>query len=146
MTQGPDGSNQWTATPVIKQPWVKVEGWILPELPPLITDILISLDDKYIYFSNWLRGDVAQYDITNPAIPRLAGRIFLGGVARKGGNVKVVGNWPEDAGSEPPETPTVGGKELQGGPQMLQLSLDGKRLYVTNSLYSYVCMLHLYSR
>ena len=24
---------------------------------------------------------------------------------------------------------------LTGGPQMLQLSLDGKRLYVTNSLY-----------
>ena len=29
---------------------------MLPELPPLITDILLSLDDKYIYFSNWLRG------------------------------------------------------------------------------------------
>jgi selenium-binding protein 1 len=27
-------------------------------------------------------------------------------------------------------------KELTGGPQMIQLSLDGKRLYVTNSLYS----------
>ena len=25
---------------------------------------------------------------------------------------------------------------LEGGPQMLQLSLDGKRLYVTNSLFS----------
>jgi selenium-binding protein 1 len=30
----------------------------------------------------------------------------------------------------------LNGKELGGGPQMLQLSLDGKRLYVTNSLYS----------
>ena len=28
------------------------------------------------------------------------------------------------------------GKKLEGGPQMLQLSLDGKRLYVTNSLFS----------
>jgi methanethiol oxidase len=28
------------------------------------------------------------------------------------------------------------GRELNGGPQMLQLSLDGRRLYVTNSLYS----------
>ena len=35
---------------------IQVEGWVLPELPPLITDILLSLDDKYIYFSNWLRG------------------------------------------------------------------------------------------
>lgn len=22
-----------------------------------------SLDDKYLYFSNWLRGDINQYDI-----------------------------------------------------------------------------------
>jgi selenium-binding protein 1 len=28
------------------------------------------------------------------------------------------------------------GKKLTAGPQMLQLSLDGKRLYVTNSLFS----------
>ena len=31
---------------------------------------------------------------------------------------------------------TVKGRPFNGGPQMLQLSLDGKRLYVTNSLYS----------
>ena len=30
----------------------------------------------------------------------------------------------------------VRGKRLEGGPQMIQLSLDGKRLYVTNSLLS----------
>lgn len=28
------------------------------------------------------------------------------------------------------------GKRVAGGPQMFQLSLDGKRLYVTTSLYS----------
>ncbi len=33
---------------------IDVEGWALPSLPGLITDILISLDDKYIYFSNWV--------------------------------------------------------------------------------------------
>ncbi len=32
--------------------------------------------------------------------------------------------------------PKLRGKQLEGGPQMLQLSLDGKRLYVTNSLFS----------
>jgi len=47
----------------IRQPWLTVEGWLLPEMPPLITDILISLDDRFLYFSNWLRGDIAQYDI-----------------------------------------------------------------------------------
>lgn len=25
----------------VKQPWTKVAGWALPEMPPLITDILI---------------------------------------------------------------------------------------------------------
>ena len=34
------------------------------------------------------------------------------------------------------KAPTLAGKKLAGGPQMLQLSLDGKRLYVTNSLFS----------
>jgi len=37
---------------------------------------------------------------------------------------------------EQPERVTVRGEVVSGGAQMLQLSLDGKRLYVTNSLYS----------
>jgi selenium-binding protein 1 len=42
---------------VVRQPWLEVGGWALPQLPPLITDILISLDDKWLFFSNWLRGE-----------------------------------------------------------------------------------------
>jgi len=34
------------------------------------------------------------------------------------------------------KTGDVNGHQLTGGPQMLQLSLDGKRLYVTSSLFS----------
>ena len=41
----------------------------------LITDILISLDDKYVFFSNWLHGDVRQYDITDPKNPKLVGQV-----------------------------------------------------------------------
>ena len=37
---------------------------------------------------------------------------------------------------EQPERVTVRGEVVSGGAQMLQLSLDGKRLYVTTSLYS----------
>ena len=59
--QAEDG--QWVTEVVIKQEWTDVEGWVLPQMPPLITDILISLDDKFLYFSNWLRGDICQYDI-----------------------------------------------------------------------------------
>ena len=35
-----------------------------------------------------------------------------------------------------PSSLHLGGKKVEGGAQMLQLSLDGQRLYVTTSLYS----------
>lgn len=56
----------------------------------MITDILISLDDKFLFFSNWLHGDVRQYDITNTSKPRLVGQVFLGGSILKGGLKTVV--------------------------------------------------------
>jgi hypothetical protein len=43
----------------------QVEGWMLAEMPGVITDIILSMDDKYLYFSNWVHGDIRQYDITD---------------------------------------------------------------------------------
>ncbi|GBF99564.1 hypothetical protein Rsub_12189 [Raphidocelis subcapitata] len=122
----------------IKQPWLKVAGWILPELPPLVTDILISLDDTRLFVSNWLRGDISCYDIANPDAPRLAGRVWLGGVvAASGGAVTIdVADLAALGLEGQPRQAVVKGVALQGGPQMIQLSLDGRRLYVTNSLLS----------
>jgi len=37
---------------------------------------------------------------------------------------------------EQPERMSLRGNPVDGGSQMLQLSLDGKRLYVTTSLFS----------
>lgn len=108
-------NGHWQIEKVIDVPSVEVEGWPIP-VPSLITDILISMDDRYVYFSNWLHGDIRQYDISDPSQPRLTGQIWCGGLLGKGG--------------------TVQGHKLAGGPQMLQLSLDGRRLYVTNSLFS----------
>lgn len=51
---------------------------------------MISLDDKYLYFSNWLHGDVRQYDITNTSKPQLVGQIYLGGLLLKDGPLTVV--------------------------------------------------------
>ena len=82
----------------------------------MITDILISMDDRFLYFSNWLHGDLRQYDISDPSNPKLAGQVWLGGLLGKG--------------------PEIHGRTTTGGPQMIQLSLDGKRLYVTDSLFS----------
>ena len=104
----------WKAQPVVQVDPVEQEGWPFP-VPGLITDLVLSMDDRWLYFSNWLHGDIRQYDVRDPERPRLAGQVWLGGV---------IGH----ASSGP--------RGLQGGPQMLQLSLDGQRLYVTNSLYS----------
>ena len=65
----------WSVEKVIQVPSKKVKGWMLPEMPGLITDILLSLDDRFLYFSNWLHGDIRQYDISNPQKPRLAGQV-----------------------------------------------------------------------
>ena len=43
--QGADG--KWQTAAVIKQDWTSLNSWVLPKMPPLITDILISLDDRY---------------------------------------------------------------------------------------------------
>jgi len=125
----------WAAEKVIDVPSKKVEGWVLPEMPGVMTDIIISMDDKYLYFSNWLHGDIRQYDITDTRNPKLTGQVFFGGSIVREGSVKVT----EDRElSVQPQTRFAknGTKKIEGAPQMIQLSLDGKRLYVTTSLFS----------
>jgi len=123
----------WASEKVIDIPPKKVDGWILPEMPGVITDIIISMDDKYLYFSNWLHGDIRQYDITDTRNPKLVGQIFLGGSILKGGPVTVT----EDTElTVQPDPRYAKGNRIYGSPQMLQLSLDGKRLYVTTSLFT----------
>ena len=107
--------DEWAAEKVVQVEPVPQEGWLFP-VPGLITDLVLSLDDRWLYFSNWLHGDIRQYDVSDPSNPKLAAQVWLGGVLGRG--IEHQGN------------------KLNGGPQMLQLSLDGRRLYVTNSLYS----------
>nr|ABS87600.1 selenium binding protein [Dunaliella viridis] len=130
-----DTTGKWKHRVAVQQEPLSVEGWVLPAVPPLITDIIISMDDRFLYWSNWLRGDIVQCDISDPHNPKIVGRVWLGGCVRKGGPIKVLGGLP-DGLQDLPEIPKVRGHELLGGPQMIQLSLDGKRLYVTNSLFS----------
>lgn len=107
--------DEWTAEKVIEVEGQELQGWDFP-VPGLISDLVVSLDDRWLYFSNWLHGDVRQYDISNPSQPKLTGRVWVGGLLGK--------------------SPKFRGEASRGGPQMLQLSLDGKRLYVTDSLLS----------
>uniref|UniRef100_A0AC35TFT9 STXB5 n=1 Tax=Rhabditophanes sp. KR3021 TaxID=114890 RepID=A0AC35TFT9_9BILA len=92
------------------------------------------MDDKYLYCSCWLHGTIKQFDLTDPGNIKLVGSLFIGGILHSGTGVKVIeeGNY-----MELPDPLVVKDKLAEGGPQMLQLSLDGKRLYVTNSLYSH---------
>jgi selenium-binding protein 1 len=107
-------NGEWRVEQVIAVDGVEHEGWPFP-VPGLITDLVLSMDDRFLYFSNWLQGDLRQYDVSDPRNPKLTGQLWLGGVLGR----------PNDSG-----------RDLNGGPQMLQLSFDGRRLYVTNSLYS----------
>jgi selenium-binding protein 1 len=85
-------------------------------VPPLISDIDLSLDDRFLYVACWGTGELRQYDVTDPLKPRLAGSVRIGGIAR--------------------HTPHPNGSAFGGGPQMTEISRDGKRVYFTNSLYS----------
>ncbi|XP_042295653.1 methanethiol oxidase-like [Sceloporus undulatus] len=123
----------WVADKVIQIPNKKVTGWYFSEMPGFLTDFLISLDDCYIYLSNWLHGDIRQYDITDPYCPKLVGQVFVGGSIVKGGSVTVIDDPELDC---QPDPFVIQGKRVHGGPQMLQLSLDGTRLYCTTSFYT----------
>jgi selenium-binding protein 1 len=114
---------EWQIRKVISIPAEPAETELLPPLlqgfgavPPLVTDINLSLDDRYLYVSCWGTGDFLQYDVSDPFSPQLAGKVRLGGIASRA------------------EHPSSG--PLKGGPQMVEVSRDGKRVYVSNSLYS----------
>jgi selenium-binding protein 1 len=117
--------DRWAATKVITIPAEPADPELLPPAlkpvgagPPLITDIDLSVDDRWLYVSCWGTGELKQYDVSDPASPRETGSVRLGGI---------VGRQPHPAAPD---------RRLGGGPQMVEISRDGRRLYVTNSLYA----------
>jgi selenium-binding protein 1 len=123
---GSDGSNgSWAIKKVIEIPAEPADPETLPPLlkgfkavAPLVTDINLSLDDRYLYVSCWGSGEFIQYDVSDPFNPKKVASFHLGGIVRRA------------AHPGKPERP------LNGGPQMVEISRDGKRLYFTNSLYT----------
>jgi selenium-binding protein 1 len=87
-------------------------------VPPLVSDIDLSVDDRWLYVSCWGTGELKQYDVSDPASPKETGSVRLGGI---------VGRQPHPAAPD---------QRLGGGPQMVEISRDGRRVYVTNSLYA----------
>jgi selenium-binding protein 1 len=114
----------WSAKKVIEVPAEPADPDVLPPLlkgfkavPPFITDINLSLDDRWLYVSCWGTGELRRYDVSSPDSPKLTGILQIGGISRQAAH-------PRDPG-----------QNLNGGPQMVEVSLDGRRVYFTNSLY-----------
>ena len=118
-------NGQWGIQKVIEIPAEPADADDLPPLlkgfgavPPLVTDINLSLDDRFLYVSCWGTGEFQQYDVSDPFHPQLTGSVHLGGIVRQAAH------------------PVKPGDALNGGPQMVEVSRDGRRVYFTNSLYS----------
>jgi len=118
-------SGEWRTRKVITIPAEPADSADLPPViapfdavPPLVTDINLSLDDQTLYVSCWGTGELIQYDVSDPFDPVKTGSVRIGGITGRKAH-------PSD-----PDRP------LNGGPQMVEVSRDGKRVYLTNSLYS----------
>jgi methanethiol oxidase len=116
---------QWSVNKVITIPAEPADADDLPPalkpfgaVPPLVSDIDLSVDDRWLYVSCWGTGELKQYDVSDPFHPRETASVRLGGIVRR----------------EP--HPGDPGLALSGGPQMVEISRDGRRVYVTNSLYA----------
>jgi selenium-binding protein 1 len=114
---------KWAVRKVIEIPAEAADPDLLPPalkpfkaVPPLVTDIVLSLDDKFLYVACWGTGEVRQYDVSDPFKARLTGSVRLGGIVA--------------------HTPHPKGGPVNGAMQMVELSRDGRRLYASNSLYS----------
>jgi len=121
-----NGSNgKWAVKKVIEIPAEPADPEKLPPIlqgfkmvAPLVTDINLSVDDRYLYVSCWGTGEFIQFDVSDPFKPKKISSIRLGGI---------VGRTPH------PRNPD---RRLNGGPQMVEVSRDGRRIYFTNSLYT----------
>jgi selenium-binding protein 1 len=118
------GNGKWELTKIIDIPAEPAEESDLPPalkpfkaVPPLVSDIDLSVDDRFLYVSCWGTGEMRQYDVSDPFAPKLTGSVHLGGIVRR---------------TPHPKT----GRPLNGGPQMVEISRDGRRVYFTNSLYA----------
>jgi selenium-binding protein 1 len=114
----------WKAEKVITIPAEPADPDLLPPalkpfgaVPPLVSDIDLSVDDRFLYVDCWGTGEMKQYDVSDPSHPKEVGSVRLGGIVSRAAH------------------PAAPDQRLAGGPQMVEVSRDGLRVYVTNSLY-----------
>ncbi len=80
----------WQARKVIDIPAEPADASVLPPalkpfgaVPPLVTDIALSLDDRFLYVACWGTGELRQYNVTDPFEPKLVSAVHLGGIVRR---------------------------------------------------------------
>src|ERR671918_2199871 len=78
-------NGSWKIRKVIEIPAEPAEPEQLPPLlqgfkavPPLVSDINLSLDDRFLYVSCWGTGELRQYDVSDPFEPKLTGSLKIG--------------------------------------------------------------------
>jgi selenium-binding protein 1 len=52
-------------------------------VPPLVTEIDLSMDDKFLYLSCRGTGDLQQYDVSDPFNPKLTAKVRIGGIVSR---------------------------------------------------------------
>ncbi|MGB6196873.1 MAG: selenium-binding protein SBP56-related protein, partial [Methyloceanibacter sp.] len=79
--------DKWAVKKIIEIPAEPADPDLLPPLlkgfkavPPLVTDIDLSVDDRFHYVSCWGTGDLLQYDVSDPFAPKLVGKVRIGGI------------------------------------------------------------------
>ncbi len=84
------GKGEWKARKVITIPAMPADEADLPPLlkgfkavPPLVTDINLSVDDRFLYVSCWGTGELRQYDVSDPFNPVFTGSVKLGGIVAR---------------------------------------------------------------
>ena len=54
----PENSSEWQHRLIYEESPKQVKNWQLPEMPALATDMLISMDDRFLFVPFWLHGKV----------------------------------------------------------------------------------------
>ena len=60
-----DEGGEWQWEKIVDVENEKHPEWPIP-VPGVISVILLSMDDRFLYLCNWLHGDIRQYDISDP--------------------------------------------------------------------------------
>jgi selenium-binding protein 1 len=85
-------------------------------VPPMVTHLELTADDRYLFVSCWGTGEIRRYDVSNPFDPKLTDSVRIGGVL-----------------CETPH-PAAPNRVLGGGPGRSIANADGSRVYLASSL------------